>query len=190
MFWTKMPKMITPEVRKTVSYMVEWADLTRQSFVTSALYTWMSPRTPVELSVKPSFGNLLVWKTIYRNDATYYVDAVRVGYQPTIFEGASIQGLEIERDFPWLSLESQQARDVERFRWFSKGYLAKEPSNPYGIIDLRYSLLPNEINGLWSITLSPTAPKDAHVDFITTRQVGPEHRKKLWQMIIWPVLQK
>jgi len=139
---------------------------------------------PVDLSVKPSFGNLLVWKVIYRNDATYYVDAVRVGYQPTLFPGSSIEALDIKRDFPWLPKDSQQARDIERFRWFSKGYLAKDPSNPYHIIDLRYSLLPNEINGLWSIKLSPTANKDAHVDFVTKRNASQEHQKKLWQMII------
>jgi len=138
---------------------------------------------PVDLIVKPSFGNLLVWKVIYRHDATYYVDAVRVGYQSTLFNGTSIQALDIKRDFPWLSKESQQASDIERFRWFSKGYLAKDPSDPYSIIDLRYSLLPNEINGLWSIKLSPTANKDAHVDFVTHRNASQVHRRKLWQMI-------
>ena len=139
---------------------------------------------PINLSVKPSFGNLLVWKSIYQNGDIYYVDALRVGLTPTIYQGTSIQSLNIKRDFPWLDENSQQAKDIERFRWFSKGYLAQSPTNPNQIIDLRYSMLPNKITGLWFIELSPDAKQGQHVDFITDRKVGPEQRKALWQMII------
>ena len=60
--------------------------------------------------------------------------------------------------------------DVERFRWFSNDYLAVEPGNPYRITDIRYSMVPNEIQGLWSIELSPEADPAAHVGYVVSRR--------------------
>ncbi len=139
---------------------------------------------PVSMSVKPSFGNLFLWKVIYRDKNTYYVDAVRVGWKTTIYPGASIAALDISRDFPWLDTNSQQARDIERFRWFSKGYIAKDPVNSNHIIDLRYSYVPNEIGALWSIELSPNANKKDHVDFVADSRPSQDHRETLWGMVV------
>ena len=69
--------------------------------------------------------------------------------------GTSVARLELERDLPWLDADSQQARDVERFRWFSDGYVALDPSVPNRVIDMRYSLVPNEIDPLWGVDLDP-----------------------------------
>ncbi len=139
--------------------------------------------TPATLSVKPSFGNLLVWKVIYRHKDTYYVDAVRTGLRPMVFEGSSIIGLNIERDFPWLDPTSQQAEDIKRFSWFSNGHLAQDPADPNRIIDLRYSMLPHTIDGLWSIELSEDADQQDHAKFVIIRKSNPTQAKKLWQMI-------
>ena len=55
----------------------------------------------------------------------------------------------MNKSFPWLDSNSQQAKDLERFRWFSSGYLAISKNHPSRIIDIRYSILPNDINSLW-----------------------------------------
>ncbi|MBD3646181.1 MAG: metal-dependent hydrolase, partial [Pseudomonadales bacterium] len=112
---------------------------------------------PVRLEAKPGFANLLVWKIVYEFDGRYYVDAVRVGMETTAFPGESIEKLDLDRHFPWLNPNSQQARDVERFRWFSNDYLAVDQERENFIVDVRYSILPNEIDALWGITLSPDA---------------------------------
>lgn len=125
--------------------------------------------TPVRLEAKPSFANLLVWKVVYETDERYYVDAVRAGLTLEVFEGDSTPKLDVARDFPWLVPGSQQALDIERFRWFSNDYLAVEPGNPYRITDIRYSMVPNEIRGLWSIELDPAAPQGKHVDYVVQR---------------------
>ncbi|MCF6298551.1 MAG: hypothetical protein L3J01_01580, partial [Thiomicrorhabdus sp.] len=65
--------------------------------------------------------------------------------------GTSIQKLDVRRDFPWLPEDSQQAIDIERFRWFSDGYLAVSRRNPKLIMDVRYSYLPNRINSMWGV---------------------------------------
>jgi len=135
------------------------------------------------VAAKPSFANLLVWKTIYEYNNRYYVDAVRVGLEPQVFPGDSVAKLHIPRDFPWLDMDSQQARDIERFRWFSNDYLAVSPINSKQIIDMRYSAIPNEVRGLWAIELSPTALKDEHVAYEFDRQPSLKRFDKLFQML-------
>jgi inner membrane protein len=124
---------------------------------------------PERVDAKPSFANLLVWKLIYRDGDYYYVDALRLGAAPCVYRGERVAALDLARDFPDLDRNSQQARDVERFRWFSMGYLATDPADPQRIMDLRYSLLPNEIRPLWSIEVDPQAGDRQHVIYRTHR---------------------
>ncbi|MGB1457266.1 metal-dependent hydrolase [Spongiibacter marinus] len=111
------------------------------------------------LEAKPSFANLILWKTVYRSHDRFYVDAVRVARDIRIYPGDSIAALNIPRDLPWLPSVSRQANDVKRFDWFSKGYTALQPGNPSKIIDIRYSILPHELDALWSIQLFPDEPQ-------------------------------
>ena len=139
---------------------------------------------PISLEAKPSFANLIVWKVVYETDQRYYVDAVRVGSSTRIYPGDSLQKLDIGRDLPWLDLQSQQARDIERFRWFSNGYIARDPDNQYRVIDVRYSLVPNEIAALWSIELSPTAGLTDHVLYWAGRRSSDGQRQAFKAMLL------
>jgi inner membrane protein len=139
--------------------------------------------TPVRLEAKPSFANILVWKIVYETDQRYYVDAVRTGLAPRVFAGGSIEKLDIPRDMPWLDRNSQQARDIERFRWFSNGYIARDPHNPNRVIDIRYSLVPNQLAPLWSIELRPSAPADEHVTYQAHRDAGENRLALMWRML-------
>ncbi len=123
----------------------------------------------VRLEAKPAFANILVWKLIYEHDGRYFVDAIRVGLETTIFEGVSVEKLDVAKHLPWLDPSSQQARDLERFRWFSDDYLAADAERPGHVIDMRYSLVPNQADGLWAIALHPDAPPGAHVEYVTMR---------------------
>jgi inner membrane protein len=123
----------------------------------------------VTVDAKPSLGNPVLFRTIYAHDGRYYVDAVRVGLRTRVFEGGQRESLDLARDFPWLARDSQQWRDVERFRWFAEGYLAPDPGNPNRIVDLRYSLVPNRLDAFWGIELDPVAPPDAHAAYVTMR---------------------
>lgn len=138
---------------------------------------------PVRLEVKPGFANILVWKTLYQADGRYYIDAVRASIVPKSFPGGSLPTLDLARDIPWLEPGSQQARDVERFRWFSDGFIAPDPRNPNQIIDVRYSMVPNEVVALWSIELLPNAAKTDHVRFRTHRRGAARSFGKLWNMM-------
>ena len=138
---------------------------------------------PTNISAKPSFGNLLLWKIVYEFDDHFWVDAVRVGNSVTVIEGDHVKRLNLAETFPWLSPESQQAMDVERFRWFSSGYLAVDTNDPLLIVDIRYSHLPNEIQGLWGIRLDPEATTDQHVEWTTRRSADSERFERLWAML-------
>ena len=138
---------------------------------------------PAIVSAKPSFGNLLLWKTVYEYDDQFWVDAVRAGGSVTIIEGDHVERLDLTAAFPSLDPESQQARDVERFRWFSNDYLAVDRDDPFLIVDMRYSHLPNEIKGLWGIRLDPDAPADVHVTWIARRSADSKRFEQLWAML-------
>lgn len=137
-----------------------------------------------EIVAKPSFGNLLLWKTIYAHGGRYYVDAVRLGTEPLAFLGESVAALDAERDLPWLTPGTQQALDLERFRWFSDGFLARDAAEPTRVIDVRYSMLPNRIDGLWGIELDPEAASAAHAQFFTEREATPAVRSELLRMLL------
>ena len=138
---------------------------------------------PAVVSAKPSFGNLLLWKTVYEYDDRFWVDAVRAGGDVTIIEGDHVARLNIQSSFPWLDTDSQQARDVDRFRWFSNDYLAVDGDDPLLIVDMRYSHLPNEIKGLWGIRLDPNASTDQHVTWVARRSADSERFEQLWAML-------
>ena len=129
---------------------------------------------PVRMEVKPSFANLVLWKVVYEHDGHYYVDAVRVLADSKVYPGDSVPKLDPARDFPWLDRNSQQARDIERFRWFSNDYVARQPGHPNRVTDIRYSMLPNQVAGLWSIELTPEAGNGDHAQFVATRNASRE----------------
>ena len=101
-----------------------------------------------------------------------------------IIEGDSIPKLDLTKDFLWLNPESQQAKDIKRFAWFSHNYLAISPTNKNLIVDVRYSILPNQISGLWGIELSPEADFIEHTKFISNRNNSENRIKALIDMIV------
>lgn len=140
--------------------------------------------TPIRLEAKPSFANLIVWKVVYQTDQYFYVDAVRPGlFTNKHWPGDNIAILNLERDLPWLDPTSQQAKDIERFRWFSGGYVAIDKQNPAQIIDVRYSMLPQQIEPLWGIRLAQTSDATAPAVYYTQRSNSAQAIDELYNML-------
>jgi inner membrane protein len=137
--------------------------------------------------LKPSFGNRHLWKMIYEYDGRYYVDAVILLWNTKYITGTSIQKLNVKRDFPWLPEDSQQAKDIERFRWFSDGFLAMSTRNPNLIMDVRYSFLPNRINPMWGVELSKQQVEngnlDVYADYQMIRDLDQNTGKAYFEML-------
>jgi len=132
---------------------------------------------------KPTFANLLIWKIIYESNGYFYTDGVRILPTKKIFVGEKIKKLDLITDITWLKKDSQQYKDIKRFAWFSDNFLALDPDNPSHIVDIRYSMLPNEISGLWSIEVTKEAMRDDHIRYITNRSLSKQKFKDLLIML-------
>ena len=130
------------------------------------------------------FSRFYFAKIVYQTEGFFYVDAVRMGTQETIYSGTRIEKLDVRKHFPWLNTDSQQFKDIERFRWFSNDYLAVDKVSPKKIIDIRYSMIPNEIDPMWGIVLSDHADPAEHVRWTASRELSKSDRRKFWAMLL------
>ena len=122
------------------------------------------------LTLKPSFGNLILWKSIYQHEETYYVDAIRTVYASTLCSGESIRKFDYQYHLPTLDKGTQQAKDIERFRWFSQDYLGYDKENSL-VTDIRYSMIPNQIAPMWGLVIDKTRSIDQHASWWTSRSL-------------------
>ena len=134
------------------------------------------------MHIKPAFGNRHLWKLIYEYDGRYYVDAAKILIDTEIITGTSIQKLNVKHDFPWLPEGSQQAKDIERFRWFSDGFLAVSTQDPDLIIDIRYSYLPNRINAMWGVAVDKNYT-DEHVEYLMNGRPSEQTLQRFIEMV-------
>ena len=139
---------------------------------------------PSRIIAKPTFGNILLWRTVYETADYFQVDAVRPGPWAKSFAGAQAAKLDVKRDFPWLEPTSQQARDIGRFRRFSQNFTAKSPDGSDRVIDVRYGFLPTEISALWSIKLDREAANEVHAVYETDRSNAGTQLPRLLDMIL------
>ena len=137
------------------------------------------------LIVKPTMGNLLLWRSVYLTDGIYYVDAVRVGLpgNSKVFTGNIVQAFDIKRDLPQLTGQMVVYRDIERFELFSDGFLAWHPQRPNVLGDVRYAMLPTSIRPLWGIEL-PLDASNEHVTFNTYRAMSDTEREIFFAMLL------
>lgn len=140
--------------------------------------------TAEALTVRPSFGNVVLWRIVYRSGQHYFVDAVRTlpFTHPRLYAGSAVEAFSVESASGALEEGSVLAGDVERFRFFSQDYLYRYPSEPDVIGDLRYAMYPDSIEPLWGIRVDPVRP-EAHVTLEYFRDPSQRAFERLWFMI-------
>ena len=136
------------------------------------------------LIVKPTLGNLLLWRSVYETDGMFYVDAVRAGLsnKGKVFAGDSVPVFNLNRDLPQLTNEMTVYRDIKRFEFFSDGFLAWHPQRQNVLGDVRYAMLPTSIRPLWGIELPLETPNE-HVSFGTYRRMPDTERERFFEML-------
>ena len=134
------------------------------------------------LMLKPSFGNLILWKSIYQHEDTFYVDAVRVVQSSTWCSGESIRMFDYQSHLPNLDKNSQQRRDIERFRWFSQGYLGYDEERNL-VTDIRYSRIPNQILPMWGLIIDDQRGINEHGIWWTNRGLEPSQLDLFKEML-------
>ena len=84
------------------------------------------------------------------------------------------------RDYAYLASPLGRASETMRI---IRTELGLDPDDQNRIIDIRYSMVPNQIDALWGIELDETASFDAHVRFFTSRSLSKEQRAELQRML-------
>jgi inner membrane protein len=137
------------------------------------------------LLVKPTFGNLVLWRSIYLADGRIHADGIRV-FLPgatRVYAGASAPLFAPERDLPWAPPGSRARADTERFITFSDGYVVQHPGRPEFVGDARYAMLPTRLEPLWGIEYDGTRA-DRAPRFVTDRSLDRETRRRFAAMLL------
>ena len=82
-----------------------------------------------------------------------------------------------------LNKTSQQYKDIKRFFWFSQGYLGIGIDKNI-ITDVRYSAVPNEVDGLWGIKINPNKSGLDHVDWVVNRSNYIEKWNRFFNLLL------
>ena len=133
--------------------------------------------------IKPTFGNNLLWRSVYLSEGRFHVDVVRTGLTKRSYEGESVKKFEITEAFPQLDPDSVLARDIRRFEFFSDGYVSRYPGKQEVLGDVRYALNPLSVTPLWGIELN-LADQDRHVKYVAFRNVTAQTRRQFLNMLL------
>jgi inner membrane protein len=138
---------------------------------------------PERLLVKPTFGNVLLWRSTYIADGRIHADGIRIGLgEARVYRGESAELFDPARDLPWAPPGSGARLQAERFMRFADGYAARHPARPELIGDARYAMLPTRVAPLWGVVYDGNRP-DAGVRFVTDRALTPEMRQRFLDML-------
>lgn len=135
------------------------------------------------MTLKPSFGNLILWKSIYQHEDRFYVDAIRAGRVLSWCPGESIKIFDYQYHLPELDKNSQQMKDIERFRWFSQDYLGFD-SDKKLVTDVRYSMIPNQILPMWGLVIDERQGMDKHAVWWASRDLDDESLRLFKEMLV------
>ena len=138
--------------------------------------------TPERLILKPSFGNLILWKSIYQYEEKFYVDAIRTLQSSTWCLGESVRIFDYQRHLPNLNKDSQQKKDIERFRWFSQDYLGFDAEKNL-VTDMRYSMVPNQITPMWGLVIDTGRDINEHAIWWASRGLDQGQMDVFKQML-------
>ena len=138
---------------------------------------------PERVELKPSIGNNILFRAFYVHDGRFYADSVRVPWwgASKVYEGGDIEALDI--DAFRATLDPVHQHDLDRFAYFSAGYLVEDPIHPGFISDFRYAMVPNDIGPLWGINMGDREA-DKHVDFQRFSRVEERHKEAMLDQLL------
>ncbi len=141
------------------------------------------PSTPkLRASVKPTLLQTILWKSVYEFNGRIYTDALWMGAKPKVYAGQCIEKYQISAP-----ADSVLESDLRRFAWFSDDWLGivahgGETSERVSVGDVRYSMLPHQIEPLWGIEFDIRQP-DRHVQTWASRRRDEATLNEYFKMI-------
>ena len=133
--------------------------------------------------VKPTFGNTLLWRSVYLSNSLFYVDVIRVGVTKRIYQGASIEQFNLQEALPGIDTNSVLYKDIRRFEIFSDDYVIRYPGRPEILGDIRYSMNPLGITPLWGIEID-VDDTERHVKFANYRTASSRVKRQFLDMLL------
>jgi inner membrane protein len=108
----------------------------------------------------PTFGNQIIWRSLYEAADSLHFDRVRV---PWLGRGGWVPGtaepMLRHGDLPEeVRSHPRLRRDLRRFSWFASDWLALDPADPTVIGDARYSSTAAAFSPVWGIRLDGSVP--------------------------------
>ncbi|MDP1906699.1 MAG: hypothetical protein Q8K85_00265, partial [Hyphomicrobium sp.] len=135
---------------------------------------------PGRLAVKPTLGNLLLWRAVYELDRVFRIAAISVRpfAAPVVYPGQPQPRL----DLASVGASPTQRRDLARFSAVSDGWLVRHPDHADVVGDIRYAMLPDAHRPLWGVQLQREAPA-RHVTLETFRTFSADDRAHFLAML-------
>ncbi len=140
------------------------------------------------LLVKPTLGNLVLWRSLYVADGQLFADGVRCGLTggERVYPGESRPLLQPGSLPPDAGFK---LGDIERFTRFADGLLVRHPTRPGMIGDARFAMLPTRLRPLWGIEPVATGAVPG-TRFVTDRSMSEDERGRFVDMLLGrPVVQ-
>ena len=136
------------------------------------------------LVVKPTMGNIILWRTIYLANGEFVVDAVHAGLLDTsLYPGNTAKHITPEM-FPAIAQPgSILHKDIQRFNYFSDGFVAWHPERTDVLGDVRYALIPDSTWPLWGIQFNIEHPGQ-HVNFVSFRKADENTWSRFLNMVL------
>lgn len=133
--------------------------------------------------VKPTMGNVVLWRAIYLTRKEIVVDAMQAGATGLKhYPGGRIARITPDELDSIAPPGSVLHEDLRTFHHLSDGYLAWHPQRAMVIGDLRYAMLPDRLLPLWGIGIDPGRP-ERHAEVLTFRQTGADVRSRFICML-------
>ncbi len=143
---------------------------------------------PDQAIIKPTLGNLLLWRSVYTVGDSVHVDAIYVGDSPRLYPGGSQPLFDVERDLPSALPGSRVHRDVARFATAARGFVVASQEEADFIGDVRYAMLPQRLEPLWGLYVDASNP-EAPVRYVQRRSLAPALRDSFLTMVRGATLQ-
>lgn len=135
---------------------------------------------PSRVLIRPTLGNLLLWRGIYEVDSAegrhFYVDAYRTGLSTTHYPGESAPAF-----VPPDNLTAEQQAQLPLIHLLADNYLAPLPDNPKRIGDLRYGMPPQSVTPLWGAEIQT---EGGFTTFNQSREVSSAGRDDFVDMLL------
>jgi len=140
--------------------------------------------SPTRRVAVPTFGNHLVWRSVYLAGDSLYFDRLRVPWRgPVGWSPGSRVALFTATGLPSSARSTPRLmRDFERFAHFAGGWVALDPRDPTLIGDVRYSRSDEHFDPVWGIRLTAD-PGGGHTEWVDRSRDRNLSLSALWSEI-------